>query len=137
MEAAPTADVDPATAAAMQRDMRRVDTRLARRGRPEPGTPVDHVHVGTRERRRRRRAERAARAAGARRLLCFCLGAALNRLGSTSQARQPSGGTWTRPLRQTRADSATAPAACFYTKAGPATTAVSCSVRAFGMRMQS
>jgi hypothetical protein len=67
MEAAPTADVDPATAAAMQRDMRRVDTRLVRRGHPEPGTPVDHVHVGTRERRRRCRAERAARAAGAHR----------------------------------------------------------------------
>ena len=62
---APMADVDAATAAAMQRDLRRVNTRAQRGGPRPPGDPVDHVHLGMRERHRRRRQERAARKAGA------------------------------------------------------------------------
>ena len=62
---APMADVDAATAAAMQRDLRRVNTRAQHGGPRLPGDPVDHVHLGVRERHRRRRQERAARKAGA------------------------------------------------------------------------
>ena len=73
------AGVDAATAAAMQRDLRRVNTR-AQRGGPRPtGDQVDHVHLGVRERHRRRRLERKARKAGTCSQLTILFGFAFSR----------------------------------------------------------